>query len=111
MQRSEFLQCAAFTKRFQRVVMFQVDQHVNAREPASALRAPASSKHGGMNSVWRRMAIEERLDVDDNFLAHVNAAFERRRSHVRQCDDAFGDEKFGVDRRFVLKDVETGAGD
>ena len=39
--------------------MFQVDQHVNAREPASALRAPASSKHGGMNSVWRRMAIEE----------------------------------------------------
>ena len=57
------------------------------------------------------MAVDEGLDVDDDLLAHVDAAFDRRRAHVRQQHDIVELEQLGVDRRLVLEDVEAGAGD
>ena len=60
------------------------------------------------------VAVHEGLDVDDDLLAHVDAAFERRRAHVRQQHDlavARELDQLRVDRRLVLEHVEAGAGD
>ena len=45
-------------------------------------------EHRGMNAIWRGMAISKCLDVDDHFLAHVDAPFNGRRAHMRQGNDA-----------------------
>ncbi len=64
------------------------------------------------HAVRRPVAVAVGADVDDHLLAHVDAAFDRRRSHVRQDDDlALAGEldELRIDRRLVLEDVEAGA--
>ena len=43
------------------------------------------SQHRRENAVGRFVAVGKGLDVDDDLLAHVDAAFERGRAHVRQA--------------------------
>ena len=60
------------------------------------------------------MAVDKRPEVDDDLLAHVDAALERRRAHMRQKHDLVpgGElEQLGIERRLVFVDVEAGAGD
>src|SRR5579872_4583613 len=69
-------------------------------------------QHGRQNAIGRTMAVHEGLDVDDDLLAHVDAAFQRSRSHVRQQHDLAGFGKLDqsrIYRRFVLEHVEAGA--
>src|SRR5215216_740251 len=42
------------------------------------------SQHRGQHAVRRLVAIKKCPDVDDYLLAHVDAAFQRGRAHVRQ---------------------------
>jgi hypothetical protein len=59
------------------------------------------------------MAVHEGPDVDDNFLAHVDTAFDRRRSCVRQKDDlsaAREIHQLRIHRGLMLKHVESGPG-
>ena len=66
-----------------------------------------------MHAVRRQVAIEKGLDVDDHLLAHVDAAFDRGRAHVRQQHDlalAREPRELGVDRGLVLEHVEARAG-
>src|SRR5437763_1117179 len=60
------------------------------------------------------MAVEEGLDVDDDLLAHIDPAFERGRSEMRQQHDLAGPrelDQFRIDGGLVLEHVEPGAGD
>ena len=53
-------------------------------------RLCAGLQHRGQQPVGRMVAVHEGLDVDDDLLAHVDAALDRRRSHMRQKRDLTG---------------------
>ena len=60
------------------------------------------------------MPVQEGLDVDDDLLAHVDAALERGRAHMRQqyhLTRAGELDQLGVDGRLVLEHVEACARD
>src|SRR6266508_1774441 len=74
----------------------------------------ASSKHRGQDTVRRPVAIHEGLDVDDDLFAHVDAAFQRGRAHMRQQDNlalARQPQQPRIDRWLVIEHVEARAGD
>ena len=59
------------------------------------------------------MTIRPDADVDDDLVAHVDAALDGGGAHVGQEHDlALGGEldEFGIDRRLVLEDVEPANG-
>ena len=58
-----------------------------AVQQAKCLTAAKISQHRRQHAVRRPMAVHEGADVDDHLLAHVDAAFDRRRAHVRQQHD------------------------
>jgi hypothetical protein len=67
---------------------------------------------GLVNALLRRLvAVGEGLDVDDDLLAHLDAALDRGRAHVRQQHHVVQLEQLRIDRRLVLEHVEAGAGD
>src|ERR1700689_648745 len=72
------------------------------------------SQHRRQDAVRRAVAVHEGLDVDDDLLAHVDAAFDRRRGQMRQQHDLAGagelDELWAY-RRLVLENIKAGAGD
>src|SRR5688500_10443116 len=68
------------------------------------------SEHGFEHAVRRRMPIGEGLDVDYDLLAHVDAALNGGRAHVRQQDHVVERQQLGIDRRLVLEHVEPGPG-
>src|SRR5580704_14814274 len=75
-------------------------------------RRPLPSQHRRQHAVRRAVAVHEGPDVDDDLLAHVDAAFERRRTEMRQQHDLAGTGKldeFRAHRRLVLEDIEAGA--
>lgn len=55
--------------------------------------------------------VDEGLDVNDDLFAHLNAAFNRGRTHMREGHDTFIVKKATVDLGFVLKYVETRTSD
>ncbi len=57
------------------------------------------------------MTVGKGFDVDNDLLAHIDAALNRCRTHVRQGNDAVRREQTRIDCRLVLEDVEAGAGD
>ena len=60
------------------------------------------------------MGVEEGANVDDDLLAHLDAALDGGGPHMRQQHDLAGLGKAdqpGVDCRFVLEHVERRAGD
>ena len=60
------------------------------------------------------MPIEKGLDVHNDLLAHVDAAFHSGRAHVRQQHDLARARQFdelGVDGGLMLEHVQTGTGD
>ena len=64
--------------------------------------------------VRRRVAIRESFQIDDNFFAGVDPAFQGRRTHVRQKRNLarLGEpHELGRNGRFVLENVETRPGD
>src|SRR5258708_12702191 len=72
------------------------------------------SQHARQHAVRRFVVVEEGADVDDNLLAHLDPAFDRRRAHMRQQRYLAGlrqPHQFRIDRGFVLVDVQAGAGD
>src|SRR5690348_9703798 len=74
----------------------------------------ALSEHRGQYAIRRAVAVHEGADIDDHLLAHVDAPFDRRRSHVRQEHDLSGAREaheLGLDRRLVLEHVEPCPGD
>src|SRR5262249_56145208 len=62
-----------------------------------------------MDAVGRRVAVEEGLDVDDNLLAHVDAALESGGAHMRQHHHLLALWQLRIDRRLVLEHIETSA--
>src|SRR5690606_19569996 len=63
--------------------------------------------------IRRTMTVKEGADVDDDLLAHVDTALNRRRTHVRQDYHlAFRGQlnEFRVNRRLVFEDVQPGTG-
>lgn len=44
-------------------------------------------KHRGHNQIRWAVTVVERLDIDDNFLAHFKPTFDGGRAHVRQQND------------------------
>ena len=68
----------------------------------------------GSTRSGRAVAVDEGLDVDDDLLAHVDAALVGRRAHMRQQHDLAlpGElQEARIDRRLLLEHVEPGAGD
>src|SRR5436190_8440147 len=89
-----------------------------ARRSSSASKAlltpPPRSQHARQHAIWRLMVVEEGSDVDDHLLAHVDAAFDGGRAHMRQQRHLAGlaePHQLWIDRRLVLVDVEAGAAD
>ena len=71
-------------------------------------------QHRRQHPIRRPVAVHEGADVDDHLLAHVDAAFERGRAHMRQQHHLAGArelDQLRVHRRLVLEHVEAGAGD
>ena len=66
------------------------------------------SEHRCENPVGRLVAVGEGLDVDQHLLAHVDAALERGRAHVRQQHHVVEFEELGVHLRLVFVNIETG---
>ena len=52
--------------------------------PRPRYRVALALQHRRQHAIRRLVAVHEGLDVDDDLLAHVDAAFDRRRAHVRQ---------------------------
>src|SRR6187401_1318773 len=74
----------------------------------------AASEHAGQHAVRRLVVVEEGPDIDDHLLAHLDAAFDRGRAHVRQQRDLAGlgqPNQFWIDGGLMLVDVEPGAAD
>src|SRR5690606_19389853 len=72
-------------------------------------RSGAQRQH----AVGRAVAVEEGADVDDDLLAHVDAALDGGRAHMRQDDDLALRrqlDELRVHGRLVLEHVEAGAG-
>src|SRR5680860_1641047 len=67
-------------------------------------------EHCGMDAVRRGVTVEAGLDVEDDLLAHVDAAFERGRAHMRQHHDLIALEQLRVRRRLMLENVEASTG-
>src|SRR5262252_4430152 len=63
-----------------------------------------------MHAVGRVVTVEERLDVDDDLFAHVDAALDRRRAHVGQRHHALARQQFRVDGGLVLEHVKADTG-
>ena len=60
------------------------------------------------------MAVHEGADVDDNFFADIDAAFDGRRSETRHQHDLAGArelDQLGIDRGLMLENVKACAGD
>ena len=55
------------------------------------------------------MPVSKKLDVYDDFIAHILAAFKGGRTHVRQQDYVVQSHQLRVYRRFVFEHVEPGA--
>src|SRR5688572_16157621 len=76
-----------------------------APSPARTKRLITRSEHRRNDAVRRFVAIGEGLDVDDDLLAHVDAAFECARTHVRQQHDVGQLLQLRIDRRLMLEHV------
>ncbi|ENN84449.1 hypothetical protein RHSP_22289 [Rhizobium freirei PRF 81] len=66
------------------------------------------------HAIGRAMTVDEGADVDDDLVAHVDAALEGRRAHMRQKYHLalIGElHQLRIDGGFVLEHVEAGAGD
>ncbi len=74
-------------------------------------RESVYSEHRLDHPVGRGVAVGEGLDVDDDLLAHIDAAFDGRRAHMRQQHHVIQLHELGVDRRLVLENVEPRPGD
>src|SRR5579872_5960592 len=88
----------------------------------SAVRVPARAgttalarlEHAGQHAIRWLVIVEEGADVDDHLLAHLDAAFDGGRAHMRQQRHLAGlgePHQFRADRRLVLEYVEASAGD
>ena len=66
---------------------------LSGRSDARTVDAVSTSEHRRVHAVGRIVAVEEGLDVDDHLLAHVDAAFDRGRAHVRQRHDAVAGQR------------------
>src|ERR1700686_529587 len=83
----------------------------SAENPAvAAILLRTLSKHRLEYAVGRAVSVGEGLDVDDHLLAHVDAALDSCRAHMRQQHDIVELEQLGADRRLMLEHVEPGAG-
>ena len=62
---------------------------IRSRSPVAAITRCARTdlQHRRQHAIRRLVAVHEGLDVDDDLLAHVDAAFERGRAHMRQQHD------------------------
>ena len=60
--------------------------------------------------VGRLLAVGEGLDVDDHLLAHVDPAFDRRRTHMGSSTTLSSAQQLRVHRRLMLEHIEAGAG-
>ncbi len=72
------------------------------------------SKHRGQHAIGRAMPVHEGSDVDDDLLAHVDAAFQGGRAHVGQQHDlshARELHELRIDCGLMLEHVEAGTGD
>src|SRR3984885_2128971 len=68
------------------------------------------SQHRRQDAVRRPMAVHERVDVEDDLLAHIDTALERRRAEMRQQHDFSGPrelDQFWAHSRLVLENVEA----
>src|SRR3954466_7302249 len=95
----------------------------NRGEPQPGRRARPRSRpktrggaleHRGQDSIRRPVPVEEGLDIDDDLLAHVDAALERGRTHMGEQDHlarAGELDQLRVHRRLVLEHVEARARD
>src|SRR6476469_3015618 len=88
------------------------------RAPAPAREAGRNVRraleHRGQDSIRRPVPVEERLDIDDDLLAHVDAALERGRTHMGEQHHlarASELDQLRVHRRLVLEHVEARARD
>ena len=79
-------------------------------EEQSGELARPPSQHRGDDPVRRLVAVHPGADVDDHLFAHVDAALDGGRAHVRQEDDVGQLQELGVDRRLVLIDVQARPG-
>src|SRR5689334_21377204 len=77
---------------------------------SNALLIRARLKHRFQDAVGRLVAVGEGLDVDDDLLAHIDAAFDGGRAHMREQHDVVELQQLRIDRGLVLEDVEAGAG-
>ena len=79
----------------------------------SVATLPCGSQHRGHDQVRRSVPVGEGLDVDDDLFAHLVAALDRGRAHVRQQHDlAFGGQlhQLWVGARRIFEHIETGTG-
>src|SRR5262249_6993217 len=77
---------------------------LSRRDTLSIRQIRKGSKHRWQHPVGWLVAIEESADVDDDLLAHLDAALDRGRAHVGEHHDLAGArelEQLGIDRRRV----------
>src|SRR5579872_578860 len=88
----------------------------------SAVRVPARAgttalarlEHAGQHAIRWLVIVEEGADVDDHLLAHLDAAFDGGRAHMRQQRHLAGPgepHQLRVHRGLMLVDVKTLAAD
>src|SRR6478735_291189 len=96
----------------------------NRGEPQPGTRARAGPRgrpkreealeHRGQDSIRGPVPVEEGLDIDDDLLAHVDAALERGRTHMGEQHHLAGAgelDQLRVHRRLVFEHVEARARD